>query len=90
MLFRSVGVEGPEAVGADSGTVELITGAVEVAHADLVRVPRMVVVGENTVVVHASGVTAATGILPVLLEAGRRCRRRRRRRPLSSIPPFSL
>ena len=81
-----VGVKGPEAVDIDDGIVELVAGAVEVAHADLAEVPRMVIVGENMVVVHASGITTATGVLLVLLEASRRCRRRR---PLSSIPPFS-
>ena len=55
---------------------------VEVAHADLAGVPRMVVIVEHAVVVHASGV------LPILPYAGRRCCRRRRRCPLNSIPPF--
>ena len=75
-------------VGADGGTVELVVGAVEVAHADLVEVPRMVVVGENTVAVHASSVTTASGVFSVLPDAGCRCRCRCSRRPLSSIPPF--
>ena len=84
-----VGVEGPEAVGTDGGTVELVEGAMEVAHADLAKVPRMVVVGENTVVVHASGVIAASEVLPILPDARRRCSCRHCRHPLSSIPPFS-
>ena len=83
-----VGVEGPMAVNTDSGTIELIAGVVEVAHADLVEVPRMVVVRENTVVVHASGVTAASGVLSILPDVGRRRHCRRRRCPLNSIPLF--
>ena len=63
-------------------------GAVEVAHADLVEVPKMVVVGEHTVVVHASDIIAASGVLPVLPDTGHRCRCHRCRRPLNSIPPF--
>ena len=84
-----VGVEGPETVDTDSGAVELVAGTVEVAHTDLVEVPRMVVVVEHTMVVHASGVIAASEILSVLPDAGHRRRCRRRRCPLNSIPPFS-
>ena len=61
---------------------------VEVAHADLVEVSRTVVVVEHAVVVHASEVIAASGVLSILPDVGRRCRRRRRRCPLNSIPPF--
>ena len=73
-ILDIVGAEGPEAVGADGGTVELIAGMVEVAHADLAGVPRTVVVVEHTVVAHAFDAIAASGVPPVLLEAGhRRC-----------------
>ena len=72
-----VGVEGPEAVGTDGGAVELVAGMVEVAHADLAEVPRMVVVVEYTVVVHASNVIVAFGVLSIFPNADRRrhCRR---------------
>ena len=82
-ILDAVGAEGPEAVGVDGGAVELVAGMVEVAHADLAEVPRMVVVVEHTMVVHTSGAIAASGVLSVLPDAGRR------RCPLNSIPPFS-
>ena len=56
------------------------TGVVEVAHADLAEVPRMVVVGEHTVVVHASGVIAASGVLSIFSQY-------RSSLPLPSLPP---
>ena len=84
-----VRVEGPEAVGTDGGAVELVVGMVKVVHVDLAEVPRMVVVVEHTVVVHASGVIAASGVLLIFLDTGRRCRCRHCHHPLNSIPPFS-
>ena len=41
----------------------------ELAHPDLAEVSWMVLVEENSVVVHATGVTAAAGVLPVLADA---------------------
>lgn len=41
----------------------------EVAHTDLSEVTRVVLVEQDAVVVHASGVAAATGVLPVLPDA---------------------
>jgi len=41
---------------------------VEVAHADLAEVARMVLVEEDAVVVHATGVTATSRVLPVLAD----------------------
>ena len=77
-------------VGIDGGAVELVAGTVEVAHADLAEVPRMVVIVEHTVVVHASDVIAASGVLSVLPDAGHHRRCRRRHCPSNSIPPFFL
>ena len=88
-ILDVVEAEGPEAVGADGGAVKLVMGMVEVAHADLARVPRTVVVVEHMVVVHASDAIAASGIPPVLLEAGRRHRCCCLHCPLNSIPSFS-
>ena len=87
-ILNAVGVEGSEAVGVDGGAVELVAGMVEVVHADLAEVPRMVVVVEHTVVVHASDAIAASGVLSVLPDAGHRRCCRRRRCPLNFIPPF--
>ena len=56
-ILDVVGVEGLEAVGADGGVVELIAGTVEVAHADLIGTPRMVVVMEHMAVAHVFGAT---------------------------------
>ena len=74
-LLDIVGDEGPKAIDVDGEMVELVVEAVEVVHADLAEVPGMVLVGEDAVVVHASDVTAATRVPPVLLEAGRHRRR---------------
>jgi len=41
---------------------------VEVTHADLAEVTRMVLVEEDAVVVHATGVTATSRVLPVLAD----------------------
>ena len=88
-ILDVIEAEGPEAVGADGGVVELLAGMVEVAHADLTEVPRMVVVVEHTVVVHAFGAIAASEVPPILLDAGRHRRCRSLRCPLNSIPSFS-
>ena len=87
-ILDVVGVEGPEAVGTDGGTVELVVGMVEVAHDDLAGVPRTMAVMEHTVVAHASGAIATSGVPPVLLDAGRRHRCRCLRCPQNSIPSF--
>ena len=88
-FFDVVGIEGPKVVGIDGGTVELVAEAVEVAHADLAKVPSTAVVGEHTVVVHASGIIAASRVLSVLPDTGHCCRRCRCCHPSNSIPPFS-
>lgn len=46
--------------------MELVAELVEVAHTDLTEVSRMVLVEEDAVVVHASGITTTTRMLAVL------------------------
>ena len=62
-ILDVIGAEGPEVVSADGGVVELVAGMVEVAHADLTRIPRMVVVVEHMAVAHVSGAIAASGVI---------------------------
>eukprot|EP00249_Psilotum_nudum_P029383 c40091_g1_i1 orf=3-476(-) len=58
--------EREEAVHVDDGTVELVHGLMEVAHAYLAEVARMVLVEEDAVMMHASCVSSASRMLPVL------------------------
>ena len=88
-ILDVVGVEGPEAIGTDGGAIELVAGTVEVVHADLAGVPRMVAVVEHTVVAHAFGTIAASGVSPIFLDAGRRRCCCCLRCPLDFIPSFS-
>lgn len=69
LLLRVLGDQRPEPLDVDYRAVELVAELVEVPHADLAEVPRMVLVEEDAVVVHASGVTAASGMLAVLADA---------------------
>ena len=87
-ILDVVRAEGPEAVGTADGAVGLVAGMVEVAHADLARTPRTVVVVEHTVVAHISSAIAASGVTLVLLETGRRRRCRCLCCSLNSIPSF--
>uniref|UniRef100_A0A7N0U1I4 Uncharacterized protein n=1 Tax=Kalanchoe fedtschenkoi TaxID=63787 RepID=A0A7N0U1I4_KALFE len=56
----------PQLVHVDDRAVELVPQLVEVPHTDLTEVTWMVLVEQNPVVVHASGVTPTSGMLPVL------------------------
>jgi hypothetical protein len=56
----------PQLVHVHDRAVELVHGLVEVAHSDLAEVARMVLVEQNAVMVHASGVTTTSGMLAVL------------------------
>merc|ERR1719291_1345294 len=60
--------QGPQLVQVDAGLVEVgVVGVhVEVPHADLAEVPGMVLVEVDAVVMLATGVTATSGVLPVL------------------------
>ena len=60
--------ERPELVDVDDGAVELVAKLVKVPHTDFTEIPRMVLVEEDPVVVHASGVTATAGMLAVLAD----------------------
>jgi len=53
--------------------VELVHSFVEVPHADLAEVTRMVLVEQNAVVVHASGITTASRMLTVLAHTSVTC-----------------
>jgi hypothetical protein len=69
LLAGLLGDERPHAVQVDRGAVVLVLGVVEVPHADLAEVARVVLVHQNAVVVLATGITAATRMLPVLADA---------------------
>ncbi|CAN0929368.1 hypothetical protein LINGRAHAP2_LOCUS37028, partial [Linum grandiflorum] len=56
----------PELVDVDDGAEEPVLQLVEVPHPDFPEVAWMVLVEEDPVVVHASGVTSASGMLAVL------------------------
>ncbi|CAN0863406.1 hypothetical protein LINGRAHAP2_LOCUS8688, partial [Linum grandiflorum] len=56
----------PELVDVDDRAEGPVLELVEVPHADFPEVTGMVLVEEDPVVVHASGVTATSGMLPVL------------------------
>ncbi|KAK2989739.1 hypothetical protein RJ640_030232 [Escallonia rubra] len=64
---------GPEAFDVDDGAVELVAEAVEVAHADLAEVARMVLVEEDAVVVHTTGVSPPARMLAVLPDTAVPC-----------------
>ncbi|KAL7134928.1 hypothetical protein ABFS83_11G058300 [Erythranthe nasuta] len=63
-----LGNHGPELFDVDDGAVELVPELVEVAHTDLPEVSGMVLVEEDAVVVHTSGVSSASGMLAVLAD----------------------
>ena len=88
-ILDAVGAEGPEAVGADGGAVELVAGTVEVAHADLAGAFWVVAVVGHSEMRHISGVATASEVTPVLLETGLRYCRRCPYRLRRSIPPLS-
>merc|ERR1712244_25600 len=69
LLARLVRDERPQGVHVDGGAEELVLRLVEVPHANLSKVTRMVFVKVDSVVVHASSVTTATRVLPVLANA---------------------
>jgi hypothetical protein len=69
LLLDGLRHERPQLVHVHNRAVELIHGLVEVAHTDLAEVPWMVLVEENAVVVHTSGVTAPSRMLAVLADA---------------------
>lgn len=59
----------PELFDVDDGAEELVAQLVEVSHSDLAEVTRMILVEQNAVVVHASGVTSASGMLAMLADS---------------------
>nr|GMD81338.1 YGL102C-like protein [Ipomoea batatas] len=58
----------PDLVDVDGGAEELVPQLVKIVHTHLPEVARMVFVEEDAVVVHASGVSAASWVLPVLAD----------------------
>ncbi|CAL9016120.1 unnamed protein product [Prunus brigantina] len=66
LVLRLLRHQRPELVDVDDGAVELVAELVEVAHADFTKIPRVVLVEQDPVVVHASGISTTTGMLPVL------------------------
>lgn len=69
MILDGIGDEGPELVDVDGRAVELVAEAMKITHADLAEVARMVLIEEDAVMVHASSVTTAAGMLAVLADA---------------------
>ena len=61
-----LGHQRPQLIDVDDGAVEFVHGLVEVPHTDLAKVPGMVLVEENTMVVHTSSVTTTSRMLAVL------------------------
>merc|ERR1711963_1193868 len=68
LLAGLLGDERPDAVQVHGRAVELLLCLVEVAHADLAEVARMVLVPVDAVVALATSVTATTRVLPVLAD----------------------
>ena len=66
LLSHGLGHQGPQLIDVDDRTMELVHGLVEVTHTDLSKVPWMVLVEEDAVVVHTSSVTTTSRMLPVL------------------------
>ncbi|CAL5396070.1 unnamed protein product [Camellia sinensis] len=69
LVLDFVGDEGPELVDVDDGAMELVAEPVEVPHADLAEVTWMVLVEQDSVVVHTSGVSSASGMLAVFSDS---------------------
>eukprot|EP00178_Gracilaria_changii_P018848 TRINITY_DN5437_c0_g4_i1.p1 TRINITY_DN5437_c0_g4~~TRINITY_DN5437_c0_g4_i1.p1 ORF type:complete len:177 (+),score=30.54 TRINITY_DN5437_c0_g4_i1:545-1075(+) len=69
LLHGALGQHGPELVEVDDRAVLPVAQQVEAAHTHLSEVPRVELVEEDAVVVLATGVTAAAGMLPVLPDA---------------------
>ena len=61
-----LGDERPKPVEVDDRAEELVAKLVEVSHTDFTEVTGMVLVEEDPVVVHSSGVTTTSGMLSVL------------------------
>ena len=66
LRLHIIGDERPELVEVDDGAVELVAELVEVPHTNLSEVTWMVLVEEDTVVMHTSRVTATSWMLAVL------------------------
>lgn len=61
--------QGPQLVDVEDRRVEFVAKLVKIAHSYLAEEPRVVFVEEDPVVVHASGVTASSRVLPVLSDS---------------------
>nr|POE96149.1 hypothetical protein CFP56_65602 [Quercus suber] len=68
LVLDIVGEERPELVDVNDWAIELVAKLVEIAHTDFAEEPRMVLVEQDPVVVHASGVSATSRMLPVLAD----------------------
>lgn len=73
LVFNILRDQRPELVDVDDGTVKLVAKFVEVTHTDLSEITRMVFVEKDSVVVHASSITATSGVLPVLADTTMPC-----------------
>lgn len=67
-LLHSLRHETPKLVHIDDRAMELVHGLVKVPHTDLAEVTRMVLVEQDTVMVHTSGVTTTSRMLAVLAD----------------------
>ncbi|CAL5349836.1 unnamed protein product [Camellia sinensis] len=61
--------ERPQLVDVDDGAIELVAEPVEVPHPDFAEVTWMVLVEEDAVVVHSSGVSSPAGMFSVFSNA---------------------
>jgi hypothetical protein len=69
LVLHLLGNERPQLVNVDDWAVKFVAQPVEVPHADLAEVTRVVLVKEDSVVVHTSGVTSTPRVLPVLSDS---------------------
>ncbi len=68
LLVDLSGDQGPELLHVDGGAVAQVLLLVESSHANLTEVTRVVLIHQDSVVVLATGVTAATRMLSVLAD----------------------
>lgn len=68
LLVNTLGHHTPQAINVDGGAVGHAALKMEVAHADLTEVTRVVLIHEDSVVVLTTSVTTTTRMAPVLAD----------------------
>lgn len=61
--------QGPDLVDVDNRAIELVAKLVEVTHTDFTEITRVILIEENPVVVHTSGVSPTTRMLSVFADS---------------------